>query len=443
MDATHGLCFVSEAPQLSRTHERRPRLFTSCYNWSVHLGLSRNHSGAFRLTLSSLPPLTSLHSRLRGVVCGHVNSQYRYGVRETNNMPCQFCNQVQYFAERSHIATGTSSDPSPSSHCLQSPSSRDILYSGVPMSSDSPHPSHYVLTSPLPPISSSPRSNPDQSSAYPFFGPAPYIVINDQTQQIEDVLPKLLHDFHPLNPPRPPKRLHPTLSSWLKNMNKLSDLIDRLHELTSAAPMALKPQLHRQVATLRASFERRRERCAEFLRLTEEYANRYLLDISAEIQQQSSFLDVLEKRLDMARTLYDQAVDLRKSYELGTANAMKNARDTGEALFVAYRGVTLTQQNSELSRLLPEDFDLFSGVEFALGEIQRCYVDLEIFWTEEICRAVKTLKTCRVDPDDVKRWRGFKASLEQAIESWKVWIYAFVSAGSRRNSSDELREPRR
>ena len=209
------------------------------------------------------------------------------------------------------------------------------LYLGVPMSSDSPHPSHYALTSSLPPISSSPRSNPDQSFAYPFFGPAPYIVMNDQTQQIEGVLPKLLHDFRPLNPPRPPERLHPTLSSWLKNMNKLSDLIDRLHELTSAAPIALKPRLHRQVATLRASFERQRERCAEFLRLTEEYANRYLLDISAEIQQQSSFLDMLGKRLDMARALYDQAVDLRKSYESGTANAMKNARDTGKALFVA------------------------------------------------------------------------------------------------------------
>ena len=85
----------------------------------------------------------------------------------------------------------------------------------------------------------------------------------------------------------------------------------------------------------------------------------------------------------------------------------------------------LSQWVSALSRLLPEDFDLFNEVGFALDEIQRCYMDLEIFWTEEICRAVKTLKTCRVDPDDVKRWRGFKASLEQTIESWKVWIYAF------------------
>jgi hypothetical protein len=175
------------------------------------------------------------------------------------------------------------------------------------------------------------------------------------------------------------------------------------------------------------------------LRLTEEYANRYLLDISAEIQQQSSFLDMLEKRLDMARTLYGQAADLRKSYELGTASAMKNARDTGGAcLFVSQRGVILSWWVSALSRLLPEDFDLFNEVAFALGEVQRCYIDLEKIWTEEICRAVKALKTRRVDPDDVKRWRGFKASLEQTIESWKVCIHAFVSAGSRRNCSDEL-----
>jgi len=122
-------------------------------------------------------------------------------------------------------------------------------------------------------------------------------------------------------------------------MNKLSDLVDRLQELASAAPMDHMPRLHRQVATLRATFKRRQQRCIEFLRLTEEYANRYLLDISAEIQQQRSFLDMLEKRLDMARTLYNQAVDLRRSYELGTASAMKNARAIGEAAFSLLREV--------------------------------------------------------------------------------------------------------
>jgi len=87
--------------------------------------------------------------------------------------------------------------------------------------------------------------------------------------------------------------------------------------------------------------------------------------------------------------------------------------------------VILTQWISELSRPLPEDFDLFNEVDFALGGIRRCYMDLEKFWTEEICRAVKALETHRIDPDDVNRWRGFNASLEQTIGSWKVWIHAF------------------
>ena len=85
----------------------------------------------------------------------------------------------------------------------------------------------------------------------------------------------------------------------------------------------------------------------------------------------------------------------------------------------------LTQSISELSRPLPEDFDLFNEVDFALGGIQRCYIDLDNFWVEEICRAVKARETRRVDPDDVKRWRGFKVSLEQTVELWKVWIHTF------------------
>ncbi|KAH9961522.1 hypothetical protein BC827DRAFT_323669 [Russula dissimulans] len=195
--------------------------------------------------------------------------------------------------------------------------------------------------------------------------------------------------------------LHPTLSSWLKNMNKLSDLIDHLQELASAAPSDHRPQLHRQVAKLRATFKKQQERCIEFLRLSEEYANRYLLDISAEIQQQSSFLEMLEKRLNMAKTLHSRAVQLRKSYESGTVDAMKNVCETA------------------LSQPLPEDFDLLREVNFVLGEIKRCYMELDKFWTEEISRAVKALETRRVDPDDVERWRGFKTSLEQTIKSWK------------------------
>ena len=125
--------------------------------------------------------------------------------------------------------------------------------------------------------------------------------------------------------------MHPTLSSWLKNMDKLSHLIDHLHELASATPSDLRQQLYRQVDSLRTAFKRQQQRYFEFLQLTEEYANRYLLDISTEIELQSSFLDKLEKRLDMAKTLYYQADDLRRSYESGTMNVMKSIRETGEA----------------------------------------------------------------------------------------------------------------
>jgi hypothetical protein len=124
--------------------------------------------------------------------------------------------------------------------------------------------------------------------------------------------------------------MHPTLSAWLKNMDKLSHLIDRLQELASATPLDLKRQLDRQVTSLRTAFNRQQRRYLEFLRLTEKYADQYLLDISTEIELQSSFLEKLEKRLDMSKTLYYQAVDLRKSYEAGTMNVLKNVRETGE-----------------------------------------------------------------------------------------------------------------
>ncbi len=57
-----------------------------------------------------------------------------------------------------------------------------------------------------------------------------------------------------------------------------------------------------------------------------------------------------------------------------------------------------------------------------LGEISRCYRELDKFWTDEISRAVTALRTRRVDPGDVERWQGFKASLQRITESWNVWL---------------------
>jgi len=62
-----------------------------------------------------------------------------------------------------------------------------------------------------------------------------------------------------------------------------------------------------------------------------------------------------------------------------------------------------------------------------LGEISRCYKELDKFWKEEICRADTAFRTRRVDPGDVERWRNFKASLQQTIESWKVWFRSIPS----------------
>jgi hypothetical protein len=122
-----------------------------------------------------------------------------------------------------------------------------------------------------------------------------------------------------------------TLSSWLKNMNKLPTLIDRLEELASSASAEHRYQLLSQVRMLRVTFKKQQERCIEFLQLSEEYADKYLLDISAEIQQQSSVLELLEERLNTATTLRQQANDLRRSYESGTVAPMKDICATGRA----------------------------------------------------------------------------------------------------------------
>ena len=84
-----------------------------------------------------------------------------------------------------------------------------------------------------------------------------------------------------------PYKLHTTLSTWIKNMNKLSS-IDRLQELTSFATAEHRSRLSNQVVALRVTSKRQQERFIEFLQLSEGYADKYLLDISAEIQQQST-----------------------------------------------------------------------------------------------------------------------------------------------------------
>jgi hypothetical protein len=131
----------------------------------------------------------------------------------------------------------------------------------------------------------------------------------------------------------PPNKLQPTLSTWIKYMNKLSSLIGRLQELTSFAPAEHRPRLSNQVVALRVTLKRQREHFIEFLQLSEEYADKYLLDISSEIQQQSAVLENLQERLEAAEKLRGEAVNLEMLYESGTVANMERFRATGMATF--------------------------------------------------------------------------------------------------------------
>ena len=76
----------------------------------------------------------------------------------------------------------------------------------------------------------------------------------------------------------------------------------------------------------------------EFLTLSEEGANEYLLNISTEIRRQSSFLGKLEERLEAARKLSGEAVELKMLYESGTVASMKDLRTTGKTISCRLQG---------------------------------------------------------------------------------------------------------
>ena len=127
--------------------------------------------------------------------------------------------------------------------------------------------------------------------------------------------------------------MHPTLSSWLKNIYKLEGLTNRLQDLASSAPANHRPQLFKKVTALRATLEQQQDRCAKILQLSENYADKYLLGIDAEIQQQSTLIGNLEERLEASKKLHGDAVDLQMYFESETVASMKDLRaPTGKAV---------------------------------------------------------------------------------------------------------------
>jgi hypothetical protein len=173
-----GLRFVLEAPQLSQTHKKRPRLVTSCDNWWVVACMSCYG------TPSKDGRPSAPNSRLKKIKCVQVKSLSRCEACEGGNTPCQFRDRERYFAERSRIVTGASAGPSPahsrrsSTQSIEpsavSPTRGDSTdapgwYSGA---QDSGHPSRYASSSPSYSLSSSPQSNPDQWYSSPLMGSA-------------------------------------------------------------------------------------------------------------------------------------------------------------------------------------------------------------------------------------------------------------------------------
>jgi hypothetical protein len=178
-----GLRFVLEAPQLSQTHKKRPRLVTSCDNWCV----ARSRLSLVEFAHPSLRFFQ--HSRLKKIKCVQIKAQPRCEACEAGNTPCQFRDRERYFAERSRIVTGASAGSSPA-HSRRSSSSQSTepsaippptrgdsvdasgWYSGAQASSDHGHPSRYASSSPSYSLSSSPQSNPDQWFSSPLVEPA-------------------------------------------------------------------------------------------------------------------------------------------------------------------------------------------------------------------------------------------------------------------------------
>ncbi|KAI0275400.1 hypothetical protein BC834DRAFT_47470 [Gloeopeniophorella convolvens] len=123
---------------------------------------------------------------------------------------------------------------------------------------------------------------------------------------------------------------------WFRNITTINRLIDHLHDLASYVPSEHQSQLERQVDSLRTALKKQERRYIAFLRLSKDYADKYLLDISEDIQQQSLLLEALEGRLDMATSLRHRAAELHKSYEAGTMDEIEKLRRSGASFTASF-----------------------------------------------------------------------------------------------------------
>ncbi|KAI0041391.1 hypothetical protein FA95DRAFT_1565406 [Auriscalpium vulgare] len=190
--------------------------------------------------------------------------------------------------------------------------------------------------------------------------------------------------------------VHPTLSSWKKLMTRLATAIDHVEDLARTSADH-EPSLCAQVVELRNIFAQHQLRYTEFVKLSKEYTDQFLHDLSNEIRSQSAWLELLERRLGLAKTLRSAAVDLGASFEKGVCGELK--------------GVRAVVRRCPLD----EEAALFDELDELIGVIKACYVELDKFWTDEVRHIMQALKERRVDKGEGQYWRGVGNMLDAAV----------------------------
>lgn len=95
-----GLQIIIESPQDTQSHKKRPRLVTSCDNWSVSS------------TMCLIPVvLTPTSSRLKKIKCLQPSPETQCEACTIAKIPCRFRDRERYFAERSRAITDLNARP--------------------------------------------------------------------------------------------------------------------------------------------------------------------------------------------------------------------------------------------------------------------------------------------------------------------------------------------
>ncbi|KAI0050097.1 hypothetical protein FA95DRAFT_684484 [Auriscalpium vulgare] len=177
-------------------------------------------------------------------------------------------------------------------------------------------------------------------------------------------------------------------------MTRLAKAVDRVEELTNSAAEDQCPPL---VPELRATLRKHEDRYREFVQLSKEYADRYLQDLSDEIRSQSAWLDLLERRLDLAKTRRRDTLDLKTSFD----------KDVWDELKVVHSAVRHCP--------LVEEAAVFKELKELVGKIQECYVELDKFWSGEVRHVTQMLKDSRMETVDRDRWRDIGEGIKRAL----------------------------